>query len=114
MNEEKKMYVVPPVDIFETRNSYVLVMDMPGASKEGIEITTDGDILYVTGKCMEADKEWKPVRTEFELRDYRREFTIGNKIDREKINAKYDNGILRLELEKSEIIKPRKIEVKVA
>ena len=52
--------------------------------------------------------------TEFETGTYRRVFTIGQKVDREKIAAKYESGVLTLELDKSEAVKPRKIEVKAA
>jgi len=109
-----KKYTIPPVDIFETKEKFILALDMPGTTKEGIDISTDGDILTITGKAFEADKEWKPVISEFELYDYKREFTIGNKVKRDNIDAKFDNGILTVELEKSEMIKPRKIEVKTA
>jgi len=112
MSERK--YTIPPVDIFETKDKFILTLDMPGTTKEGIDISTDGDILTITGKAFEVDKEWKSVVSEFELHDYKREFTIGNKVKRDSIDAKFDNGILTVELEKSEMIKPRKIEVKTA
>jgi len=109
-----KKYTLPPVDIFETRDKFILTLDMPGSSKEGIEIASDGDILTITGKAFEVEKEWKTLISEFELNDYKREFTIGNKVNRETIDAKYDNGILIVEMEKSENVKPKKIEVKTA
>ncbi len=108
----ERTYMTPPVDIFETSDKYILVMDMPGVNKDAIEIDSNADTLSVSGKILEADKDWKPVVTEFSLADYKREFTIGNKVNRENINAKYENGILRIELEKSEMAKPKKIEVK--
>jgi len=109
-----RKFIIPPVDIYETKDKFILNLDMPGTTKEGIDISTDGDILTVTGKAFEIDKEWKPVVTEFEMHDYKRELTIGNKVNADSINAKFDNGILTVELEKSERIKPRKIEVKTA
>jgi len=109
-----RKYTIPPVDIFETKDKFILSLDMPGTTKEGIDIASDGDILTITGKAFEVDKEWKPIISEFELHDYKREFTIGNKVNRNNIDAKFDNGILTVELEKSEMIKPRKIEVKTA
>jgi len=105
-------YMIPPVDIFETLDKYILVMDMPGADKDAIEIDSNADTLSVSGKILEADKDWKPVVTEFSLADYKREFTIGSKVNRDKIIAKYENGILSIEMEKSEMAKPKKIEVK--
>jgi len=110
----EKRFNVPAVDIYEGKDHYYLVLDMPGTSRENIEITTEGDTLTVTGKVMETEKEWKPVVTEFNLNDYKREFSIGSKIVRENISARYDNGILTVTLEKSEMAKPRKIEVRAA
>ncbi len=110
---DDKRVLVPPADIFETKDKFILVLDMPGTSKEGIEINSDSDSLRVTGKVAEIDKEWKPITSEFTLYDYRRDFTIGNKVNRGNIEAKFDNGILTIELEKSEMAKPKKIEVKV-
>jgi len=112
MTERK--YTIPPVDIYETKDKFILTLDMPGTTKEGIDVSTEGDILTITGKAFEVDKEWKPIISEFEMNDYKREFTIGNKVNTNSIGASFDNGILTVALEKSERIKPRRIEVKTA
>jgi len=109
-----KIYNIPSVDIYETGEKFVLVLDMPGTVKENIEISTEGEELIVTGKINEDTKDWKPVVSEFKLNDYKRSFTIGNKVKRDNINAKYEAGILTIELEKTEAAKPRKIDVRVA
>jgi HSP20 family molecular chaperone IbpA len=105
-------YIVPPVDIYETPDKYLILMDMPGVNKDKIDITVEDDKLTVTAKVFEIDKEWEPISTEFTLSDYKREFNLGRKVNTDKISANYENGILKLELEKSEMAKPRKIEVK--
>ncbi|MGA2140833.1 MAG: Hsp20/alpha crystallin family protein [Brevinematales bacterium] len=107
-------YRIPAADIFETKEKFILALDMPGTSKEGIEISCDGEELSILGKVSDFDKDWEPVSTEFRVLDYRRDFTIGGKINKDRIEAKYSNGILTIELEKSESIKPRKIELKAA
>jgi HSP20 family protein len=107
-------YRIPAADIFETKEKFILALDMPGTSKEGIEISCDGDELTIVGKVNTFSPEWEPVSTEFRVLDYRRDFTISGKVNRDKIEAKYDSGILTIELEKSESIKPRKIEIKAA
>lgn len=105
-------YIIPVVDIYEKDDMYLIFMDMPGVDKDSIEVVAEGDILKVNAKALEVDKEWKPISTEFNISDYKREFSIGNRVNRENIKAKYENGILKIELGKSEIAKPRKIEVK--
>ncbi len=109
-----KNYTVPPVDIYETDDKYVLVADMPGVTKDDIEITLNDGVLTITGKVPERDKDWKPISEEFVLEDYRRQITVGNKIDESKITASYSNGVLMVDLAKSEHVKPRKIDVKIA
>ncbi len=108
----ERNYIIPAVDIYETDNNYLILMDMPGVDKDAIEIVAEGDSLRVYAKALEVDKEWKIVSEEFKISDYRREFSIGNRVNKDNIKAKYENGILRIELEKSEMAKPRKIEVK--
>ena len=112
MNDKK--VIMPPVDVYETPEKYLIVLDMPGAVKDSIEITAEGDTLSVKADTVPVAGNWKPVVTEFETGTYRRVFTIGQKVDREKIAAKYESGVLTLELDKSEAVKPRKIEVKAA
>jgi len=116
MNNEKvsERKILPPADIFETKDKFVIVLDMPGANKDSIELSSEDNTLLVTAKTLETDKEWKPVITEFELADYRREFSLGTQVNRDAIEARYENGILTIELEKAEKAKPRKIEVKAA
>lgn len=106
--------IIPPVDIYETEDKYVLIADMPGVEKEDIDIAVSDGTLTLTGKVKERDAEWKPVVEEFVLADYKREITVGNKVDADKVNAVYANGVLTVELAKSEHVKPRKIDVKIA
>jgi HSP20 family protein len=111
---ERKTYYTPAVDIYESRDKYFILLDMPGTTKENIDITTEADTLTVTGKVGSVDESWNAILKEFKLADYKRDFTIGNKVNVEKINAKYENGVLYIELDKSEQAKPKKIEVKAA
>lgn len=112
MNE--KRFIVPPADIFENENEYVVVLDMPGADKNTIDVQADGDALTVNASTPEIGSEWKPLSREFTLGDYRRRFQIGSRVNVESIDARYDNGILTLKLAKAESAKPRRIEVKSA
>jgi len=111
---EEKRNLIPPVDIYENEEKFLLVLDMPATDKQNIEIECEADTLTVSAKVHEVEKEWKPVVSEFRLSDYKRTFNIGNRVNRDSINAKYENGILTIELAKSEVAKPRKIEVNVA
>jgi HSP20 family protein len=104
-------YVAPNVNIFETREGYVMQAEMPGVSKDGLEITLEGNEITITGR---RNPETTPGETLFRERDsadYRRVFELDPAIDTAKISAKIEQGILTVTLPKSEKVKPRKITV---
>ena len=104
-------FVSPEVNIFETKDGYVLEAEMPGVSKDGIEITLEGNEITIVGH-----RHAEPVSGELLLRerrelDYRRVFELDPAIDTGKVSAKIEQGLLTLTLPKSERVKPRKIAV---
>lgn len=103
-------------DIKETENEYILEADMPGMPKENIELNYQDNVLsitaqYETGKD-ETDDEGNYIRRERSSRSYNRQFIIQD-IDEENITAKFDNGVLTVNLPKKEPDKPssKKIEI---
>jgi HSP20 family protein len=104
-------FVVPVVNIFETKDGYALEAEMPGVRKDGLEITLEGNEITIVGR-----RAVDPVNGELLLRecpvaDYRRVFELDPAIDTNKISAKMEQGMLTLALPKSERVKPRKIPV---
>jgi HSP20 family molecular chaperone IbpA len=102
----------PDVDIFESETEITLLADMPGATSDSITIDLNEGFLTLTGDV----KPWenaneKDVIVEFEIGKYYRQFTLSELIDQEKIEAKLENGVLRLTLPKAEKAKPRQITV---
>jgi HSP20 family molecular chaperone IbpA len=77
-------------------------------------VQIDKDTLKITGKRVPFDETGSSVYAEMPNRDYYRAFTIGEEIDRERITAAMNNGVLKLLLPKSEKSKPKKIEIKVS
>jgi HSP20 family protein len=110
-NQPDRRYLAPEVNIFETRDAYVLEAEMPGVNKEGIEITLEGNVLTLVGHRSDEVVKGQAVYRESRLADYRRVFELDPVIDAEKINARVDQGVLTLTLPKSERVKPRKITV---
>ena len=104
---------VPPVDIYETDNEYVLKAEMPGVTKEDIEITLNDKELEIKGKINGENQENNLKYSEYKLFNYHRKFKVGGGIDNNALSATLENGLLNLVLQKSEAVKPRKIEVKV-
>ncbi|MDD2272199.1 MAG: Hsp20/alpha crystallin family protein [Desulfuromonadaceae bacterium] len=104
-------YLKPPVDIIETADGLTVIVDIPGASKEAVDINVDKGILTVNApvtRCMPG----RPLYTEFELATYYRQFTMPESLDHEKAKAGFSNGVLTLRSPLAEAAKPRKIEIK--
>jgi HSP20 family protein len=94
-----------PVNIKESDNAYILEVMAPGFEKSDFKINLDQDVLTISADNKEnadtAGKQ-KQIRKEFSIRTFKRSFTVDNKIDSGKIEAKYVNGILMLTLPKKE------------
>jgi len=104
-------YVLPEVNIFETKDGYLVEAEMPGVSKDGLEITLEGNEIAIVGHRHAEVVTGTPIFRERNLADYRRVFELDPAIDAAKIAAKMDQGVLTLTLPKSEGVKPRRITV---
>jgi HSP20 family protein len=94
-----------PVNIKESDNAYILEVIAPGFEKPDFKINLDQDVLTISAEKKtdtESSTKEKQIRKEFSIRTFKRSFTIDNKIDPSKIEAKYVNGILMLTLPKKE------------
>ncbi len=106
---------VPRVDIYEAKDALFLIADMPGVDEKSVDVELEKNILTITGRVnIDETKDKSIVYSEYEVGDYERTFTLSGEIDREKIYATVKNGVLRLELPKTEKVKPKKIAVKAA
>lgn len=110
---EKKTYVVPPVDIYQTDEEVVLVADMPGVSKDDLniqiaegELTIEADIPPV-----ELGEKQRYVHQERRHGSYYLAYTLSDVIDPTKARAKVKDGVLTLTLGKRERAKPREIKI---
>ena len=108
--EQKKVYV-PLTDISETADMYSLKMEVPGAARENIDIVIEDEELRVTVRAVPEDSEDSLRYAEFGSRDFYRAFRVGNEIDRNRIEAKLENGVLNIMLSKTEKVKPKKIQI---
>jgi HSP20 family protein len=109
--ENTSTFVAPEVNIFETKDGYVLEAEMPGVSKEGLEITVEGNEVTITGRRQTAPLPGEVLFRESRTADFRRVFELDPAIDTTKVKARIEQGVLTLELPKSERVKPRKITV---
>lgn len=104
-------FISPDVNIYETKDGYMLEAEMPGVNKDGLEITLEGNELTIAGHRQSEAVPGQPLFRERAAADYRRTFELDPAIDTTRINAKINQGLLAVTLPKSEQVKPRKIAV---
>lgn len=109
--QRERTYVSPRVDITETKDGYLLQAEMPGVNKDGLEISLENNELTLTGRRTSENQEFQLIYRESQNRDYRRTFVLDPTIDTNKIEARIENGVLKVHLPKAEKVKPRKISV---
>jgi len=96
LTEIAKGALVPPVDIYEDKESVTLYADLPGVSRQDLSLQIDKDTLQIYGKVPQLADDAEKRYGEFAFKDYYRAFTIGEEIDREMITASVTNGVLKL------------------
>lgn len=105
-------YIRPAVNIIETEEGLVLTADIPGASKEALDVNVEKGILTISARAQHSIPGTLAYR-EFELANYYRQFSIPESLDHGKAHADYVNGILTLRIPKAEAAKPKRISVQV-
>lgn len=109
---EGERYLTPAVDIYETKDDVVLLVDLPGVSKDGLSLNITKDELTIKGEMNKGiSKDEELLYGEMNYGDYYRGFTLSDVLDREKVSAKLENGVLELTLPKAERVKPREIPI---
>lgn len=109
--ERTTEFISPEVNIFETKDGYLLEAEMPGVTKSGLEITLENNEMTIVGHRETEPMKGEPVFCESREADYRRVFALDPTIDTSKISARMEQGVLKMTLPKSERVKPRKITV---
>lgn len=109
---EESRYLTPPVDIYESEDQLTVIADLPGVSKENVDIRVENKVLTIKG-AVDRTSPGESLYREFELARYYRQFQLSDEVDIEKISAECKNGVLTIALPKRESSKPRQIEVKV-
>lgn len=105
----------PRVDIVETGEAFVIRAEIPDVNKEDVKVTLDKGILTIRGeRKQEKEEDGKKFhRVERHYGVFTRSFTLPDNVDETKITALYKDGTLNLEIQKTEKVKPKAIEVKV-
>ena len=107
---------IPAMDVVENDDAFVATADLPGLTKEDIQISLDEGVLSVSGERklehQEKAEDGKGFRRfERAYGAFNRSFTLPQGVDQENVSASFDNGVLTLTLPKSEIAKSRTISI---
>ncbi len=110
---EEGRYLTPPVDIYETENDLVVLVDLPGVGQDGVDVRVDDGLLTIQGRTTPRRGD-DPVYREFGLVSFHRQFQLSDQVDHEKITGELRHGVLTVRLPKAEKVKPRRVQVTVA
>jgi HSP20 family molecular chaperone IbpA len=103
---------MPTTDIYEANDALTVILEMPGVDKGNVDINVEADVLSIEGRLDFSKYEgMQPVYTEYNVGNYRRSFSLSNKIDQAKISAEMKDGVLTVTLPKAEEARPRKITI---
>jgi HSP20 family protein len=103
----------PDVDIIERKNDIMVVADMPGIDEASVDITLENNVLSIYGKVdWDVPDKLKLLHGEYGIGDYQRVFTLSGEVNRERIEATVNNGVLKIILPKAEAAKTKKISVR--
>ena len=108
---QAEQFVAPAASVLENGDGYMLQVEMPGVNKEGLEISTEGNELTITGRRSLPTIDGTVIHHESRHENFRRIFAIDPSIDVNRINARIDQGLLTVTLPKAEHVKPRQITV---
>ena len=113
--EEKTVpgrFYVPYTDVYETEEALTVVMEMPGVDRKDLEVELKDDVLRVEGRIDFAKYEgMEPVYTEYNVGHWARSFALSDRVDRERIEARLEDGVLTLTLPKTAEARPRRIAI---
>ena len=105
-------FYVPYTDVYETEDALTVVMEMPGVDRKDVEVELKDDVLRVNGRIDFSKYEgMEPVYTEYNVGHWTRSFALSDKVDRERIAAQLEDGVLTLTLPKTAEARPRRIAI---
>lgn len=113
--EGTPMEMAPAVDIIESKDGVTLVVDLPGVSKDDLDIDVDKNVLTIRGRIsLDTEENLNATYMDVQAGAYSRQFTLGSELDVNGIDAVLKDGVLKLMIPRSEAHKPKKIEIKTA
>jgi HSP20 family protein len=110
--KQQEQAILPAVDIFENESGITVQADMPGVSRDRLDVHIDSDTLAIEGVAdipMPAGMD--AIYADIRSKRYQRSFSLSRELDTERIEANLKDGVLTLHIPKREEHRPRRIEV---
>lgn len=109
--DDSRLLFNPPIDIYETSDGLVLYADLPGVAAEGLDLQVQDNRLSLYGRVNYSPAETDFVHQEYKEGDFLRSFILSDEVDHDRISARLNNGVLRVELPRIQRAEPRRIQV---
>jgi len=104
--------LLPSVDVVEDAGGITLYADLPGVPKDRLQLQVEGDVLTIEGEIVLSLPEgMESSHSEVSLPRYRRVFSLSKELDADKVDADFNQGVLRLRIPKAEHAQPRRIAI---
>ena len=102
---------VMPMDAWREGDRFVIEFDLPGISRESLDIDVERNVLTVRAERVARNGDWERLASERPTGVFSRQLVLGDNLDLDHIEASYDAGVLRLVVPVAERAKPRKVTV---
>lgn len=113
-SQRNESALIPPVDVVEDSSGITLYADLPGVSKDKLNLNVEAGTLTIEGELgLSTPEGMEATYAEVGLARFRRVFSLSKDLDTAKVSAELAQGVLRLRIPKAEHAQPRKIEVRV-
>jgi len=102
---------IMPMDAWREGDTFVVEFDLPGVTKDSIDLDVERNVLTVRAERVARNGDWEMLASERPRGAFSRQLVLGDNLDLERIEAAYDAGVLRLNIPVAERAKPRKIQI---
>lgn len=103
--------VVMPMDAWREGDRFVIEFDLPGVNQESVDLDVERNVLTVSAERVSRNGDWEMLASERPRGRFSRQLVLGDNLDLDRIEAKYDGGVLRLIVPVAEKARPRKIQI---
>ena len=104
---------VMPMDAWREGDRFVIEFDLPGISRESLDIDVERNVLTVRAERVARNGDWERLASERPTGIFSRQLVLGDNLDLDHIEASYDAGVLRLVVPVAERAKPRRVPITV-